>query len=890
MSEDIKSLTLKRYLDDIKMRLEAQKQSDRARALFEHNRHNINDSLEENLRHYDALVQTEVERYQHELNERKKTFEGTIKGTHDKFLAAQQEAEHKLQEVKAQSKQVYLEADQEAQQLQITYDGTYETLNQAQVNDIKKIEEALQAFAKEHETLQAELGETTKANQEKIKLAMVDAKAAFDEDYEKLAREADDDKTEITIKIQELLVAFEEVVEALEKDFEKKKQPFIKERQAIDRQHEKEKEAIQKQYSQALSKKDQYAKEADKIGDVEAKQSYQREIKQINKELQDALNEENDRYEAELRPFLDKEKAFMSEQNALFYTQKMEHIEKLIGLKKALQKTKTTEMLDLDELNTQFTLAEKTSQTEQEFNRLDHTVQALNYDQRKFEQTLLKENEKALLGPAFDIDVLTAKENVDQGFNDLERNRQKATLEEDDAQLAYEHWRSYESQHKAIQLKTLEAYYAYDKIMLEYEHARHLTQALHTREAMIISHYLYASKNYTALKAQTFTPYEASLFKTLEGKRDDAVDFYHERIEEARREHAYMVSHIEETHALEIEPLMVRIKQFNKRRQDALKKEENGFQKRISGLSMQGKDKRKNQRLLEQMQQEHKRAIEHLNAQFDQEQAPLNQLKNAIDQAKKQSLEEAETLMNHTIDAAEASLNTVESLIEQEKQFIAQTDETLKKRSGLFEMFQQQRHDAMLTNIEMYQKADLEALEILANQAEATLYEQLNQFDKQEATHLQKYNQQTEKRKADYQQRQTTIIEDHATYSKQLAQETAESKRRASLNAAQLKRQYDQNLHSLTDQINAERQKYFTEKERFERHLNKERERLEDQFDKERDRKQERLDAYDEQLQNQKLQIALALEDDAIDTLKATDVTFVSGVLEDTLSITELKH
>ncbi len=890
MSEDIKHLTLKRYLDDIKSRLEAQKQSDRARALFERNRSNINDSLEENLHHYDALLQVESERYTFELGERKKTFEGTIKGTHDNYLAAQQKAEQTLKDVQEHSQKIYLEADQQAQQLQITYDGTYETLNQAQINDIKKIEAALKAFAKEHDDLQAELAETTKANQEKIKLAMVDAKAAFDEDYEKLARESEDVKTEITIKIQELLGSFEAVVEALEKDFEKKKQPFLKERQAIDRQHEKEKEAIQKQYTQALSKKEQYAKEADKIGDQEAKQSYQREMKQINKELQDALNEENDRYEAELRPFLDKEKAFMTEQNTLFYTKKMEHIEKLISLKKALQKTKKTEMLDLDELNTQFTIAEKTSQTEQEFNRLDHTVQALNYDQRKFEQTLLKENEKALLGPGFDIDVLTAKENVDQGLNDLERNRQKAALEEEDASLVYEHWRTYESQHKATQLKTLEAYYAYDKAILDYEHARHLTQALHTRETMIISHYLYASKNYTALKAQTFTPYEASLFKTLEGKRDDAVEFYHERIEEARQEHAYMVSHIEETHALEIEPLMTRIKQFDKRRQEALKKEESSFQKRISGLSLQGKDKRKNQRLLEQMQQEHKRSLESINAAFDHEQSPLTQLKNAIDQAKKQSLEEAETLMNHTIDAAEASLSKVEALIEEEKQFITQTDETLKKRSGLFELFQQQRHDAMLVSIENYQSEDFKALEKLANQAESVLFEQLHQLERQLETAKQKYQQQTEKRKADYQQKQTTIIEDHATYSKQLAQETAESKRRASLNAAQLKRQYDQNLNSLTEQINAERQKYFTEKERFERHLNKEKERLEDQLDKERDRKQERLDAYDEQLQNQKLQIALALEDDAIHTLTASDVTFVSGVLEDTLSISELKH
>ena len=890
MEKDLKTLTLERYLEEIKMRLDAHDQSDRYRALFARNTEGLDASIKENLTRYDALIAAHDTHYKEELAIRKQTFDLTIKGTHEKYLAAQKDAEKAMEALQKKTKQTLEVADQESQQLNITYDGTYETLNQAQIKDIKRLQETLKSYDKEHQVNQEELAESTKTQQEAIQKRLDEAKKRFDEEHDALTQKAASEKEDIHVKIEETLRAFAKEVSRLEEAHEKACEPYHKERQSIDAHHTREKEAIQQQYQAALNKKEQYAKEAEKINDLTSKQNYQREIKQINKELQLALSEENERYQAALKPFLEKEKAFYHKQNQAFFNLKMEHLERLITLKKASQKLKTEELLDLDELNSAYNIEEKTAQTELEHNRLDHTIQALNYDQKKFEQTLHTENEKALLGPAFDMDVLSAKEDLDQGLNDLERTRQLAKLEEKDGLLSFDQRRSYESTQKTLQLKTLEAFFTYDKALMTYEHARHLTEALYFREKMLVGHYHKGAQNYAALKAITLSPYEAAHFKSLEAKRDDLVAFYSERVEEAKKEHELIVARVEATHALEMEPLIARMDEFNARHEAAVKKQEHALQKKKQALSMQGKDKKRNQKVLDQIMQEHKKALESIQAAHERDIAPLMALKRTIDNAKVASLEEAETLLNHTIDACEGLLDHIERLIEEEKEALKQADQKLKQRSGLFEMFQYQRKEDTIKALTRYQRADLNALENAATRAETQLLELLDQYESQEALNEQKYQAATEKRKAAFDEKKTAIIEDHAAYSKQLAQETAENKRRATLNAAQLKRQYEQNLAQLTEQITQERNKYFAEKERFERALNKERERLEDQLDKERDLKQDRLNKYLEQLDNQRLQLSIALEDNAINMLKASDESFILGVLDDTIAIDELRH
>lgn len=890
MEKDLKALTLERYLEEIKMRLDAQKQSDLNRTLFTRNNEGIDESLESNLERYDALLASHEASYKHELDIRKDTFEQHIKVTHEKFLKAQKDAEKAIEALKDKTKKALTLADQESQQLNITYDGTYGTLNQAQKNDLKRLQKTLERYDAEHQQQQEELAKHTQDTQESYQTRIKEAKTRFDQNHDELTQKASVEKENIQAQIDETLELFEREVKALEIAHEKACVPYQKERQSIEAHHTKEKEAIQKQYQAALNKKEQYAKEADKINDQSSKQSLQREIKQINKELQEALSEENERYQAALKPFNEKEKAFTQKQTQAFYQLKMGHLKRLITLKKTLHKLKTEELLDLDELNTAYNIEEKTLQTELEHNRLEHTIQALNYDQKKFEQTLQTENEKALLGPAFDLDVLTAKEGLDQGMNDLERSRQLAKLEEKDGLLSFEHRRSYESTQKTLQLKTLEAYFSYDKALMTFEHSRHLTEALHLRERMLTSHYYKGAQNYTALKAITLSPYEAAHFKSLEAKRDELVVFYSDRVEEAKKEHEHIVSRIEATHALEMEPLVERMDEFNHRYEAAVKKHEIAKQKKLQSLSLQGKDKKRNQKVIDQIEQDHKKALESVLASHERDMAPLMSLKRAIDNAKVASLEEAETLLNHTIDTCEALLDQLEQLIEQEKETLKEADAKLKQRSGLFEMFQYQRLEDIQQATKRYQRADLMALEHAAQRAENQLFEVLTQYQAQDDANERKYAEATQKRKQHFEEQKTRIIEDHAAYSKQLAQETAENKRRASLNAAQLKRQFEQNLAQLTEQITQERNKYFAEKERFERALNKERERLEDQLDKERDLKQDRLNTYLEKLENQRLQLALALEDQALHMLKASDVTFIVPVIEDTLAIAELKH
>ena len=880
---------LKAYQDLLQKREEAKEKTQSYRSLFQVNHTKLNDSLTRNLSTYQSLILEYEQSYQDALNALKLNFEDTLKKSQETFLETNETLEAELKEASKVKDEVFERTYLKDEEIDTKYQTIYDEANASQVNAMDTIEKEVESYGLTHQTSQKELEESTDKHKLKLQEDYEAVKKTFDQNFKQLSHTAAATKKEILEKKETLHVTFSKKLKTLEEEYHQAAKPYLEDIGAIRLKHTKIKESLESQHTQTRAKIERYLNEAKKIEDKDAEKKYKDELSQLKAVHQNELLEAENHLQADLAPVLDTQKTFQKGYQDQFYSLKKEYLDQLVHLLNQLERTKTEEMLDLDDLNLASNKDEKTYKAHLDLAQMDFTIQSLNYDQRKFEQTLFKDKEKALLGPAFDETILEAKRNLQADHATEEMSRQEAADLESFAKKRFDLKRTHAASDKNIKQRYLEAYYAYDKALFKWRLDRQHHQTLIKREAVLNSHYQKFSENYTALSSTWMSPQKTPLKERhqlelgiLKGSLDTLK-------QNAKENHQALLESIETIYQAEISPLKESYQAEEKLKDQHIQKLEAAFKKQKNTLTIKGdKPLKKNERQLELLTQDHQKSIKKLNREFDNSVLEIKALMDRIEDARTNSKEEAETLLNHVLDQLDIRYKETKILFDQELRRFQEGETYLEKSSGLFQWFQDKRIDDTTTALSQLEKVKGFKLAEEKTQLLNQFFDRLEKIDLQEAQAEESYQASLKALDDEQRTRQKERSHDHLAYLNQNSKEIDEQLRRVEINRQELNDEYESQIKDLSSQMDQARKKFFNEKDRIEKTLITDLEQLSLDYQAYKDKKEAHYQSIITTHQDQHQALLLELSKDAIVSMQSKDLSFIEGVLEKTVPMNTL--
>lgn len=880
---------IKAYEDLLQKREEAKEKTREYRSLFQFNQEALKESLNENLTTYQTLIVEFEQAYQDALNALKINFEATLKKSQEKFLETNESLENELKDASKVKDDVHVRTFSKDEEIDTNYQTVYDQANADQAKSIDGIEKEISSYALSHQTSQKELEESTETYKQKLHQDFEKIRVKFDVDFKALSKTAAQTKKEILEKKETLHQTISKTLKTLEEDYHQAAKPYLENVGAVRIKHTKIKEQLESHHFQNRAKIERYLNEAKKIDDKDTEKRYKDELTVLKEQHQNDLFSAENNLQSDLVPVVNQLKAFQKEYQEHFLTFKKEYLDQLVHLLNQLERTKLEEMLDLDHLNLKFNHDEKTYKSNLDLAQTDFTIQSLNYDQRKFEQTLFKEKEKALLGPAFDETVLNAKRLLQAHHSTEEMARQEASDYEQFAKKRFDVKRTHAASDKNIKQRYLEAYYTYDKALFKWRLDRQKHQTLIRREAVLNSHYQKFSENYTALSSTWMEPQKAP----LKVRHQIELDFLKKSLEtlkqNAKENHQSLMEAIETIYHAEITPLKESYLWEEKLKDKQIQKLESAFKKQKNTFTIKGdKPLKKNERQLETFTQDHQKALKKLNREFENNVLEIKSLMNRIEESRNNSKEEAETLLNHILDQMDIRFKETKILFDQEQRRFEEGETYLEKSSGLFQWFQDKRIDDTTTALSQLDKVRGFKLAEEKAQIIEQFLDRLEKIDLQESQAEESY--QAALKALDDEQRHSQKIrtEDHQAYLNQNNKEMDDQLRRVDTHRQELNGEYESQIKDLSSQMDQARKKFFNEKDRIEKTLIQDITQLEKDYHAYKDKKESHYNTVIQTHQDQHQALIHELAKDAIMSMQAKDLSFIEGVLEKTVPMNTL--
>ena len=872
---------LEKYQALIEQRKKASQATEEKRSLFERNHHVIDESFHHQLESYQNHIQSIEKLFKTDLDKLKEVFDFMMKDTQKTFIETNQQLEEDLNTAESTKQNIYEVTFKEDEKIDITYQSIYDQENNAQIEHIETIEEDIKRFSLEHQTLQKELETSTDNHKNELVKDFEEKQVSFDKAFKLLSSEASQKKSGLLSKKQVILDEYALKLRELEDTYHQGLKPFIEEIGSKRLEHTKRKSDIENEYASQKAKLERYLNEAKKIDDEETISKYQKELKELELNSKIVLDEEYKRLDNELAPSLQKQKAYNDDFQMRFFKVKKAFLTELVQVLTDLEKVKTDEMLELDDLNLSFNIDEKTYKAGLELNHIDFTIQTLNYDQKKFEQTLYKDKEKALLGPAFDKEILKAKETLQEGHATQEKKRQEADYHLEYEKKLFDLKRTHVASVKSLKQRFLEAYYSHDKSLLGLRLNRQKHDALMMRHETIKRHYTKFSENYTALSSIWLDPWVEPLRDLHSIELENARKYLRNIKEKAKHDHQSMLEAIERIYHEEIGPLNAALKEEEAFRDSLIEKAEMAYKKQKNTMVLKGeKNPKKQDKLQDLMHQDHQKQLKKINRQFESKVSELIKLIQHTEESYKNSKEEAETLLNHVLDQTDVRLKEMQILLDQERSLFKDGQTYLVKSSGLFQWFQDKRledHDDLKESLNhsFLQKNAAAMISLLES-----FYEKLTKLDDQEDQTEENYISQLKILEENYEQKLKELSSDHQAYLDQNHQEIASQMKSGEENRLNLQKEYEKQIKDLDKGMEAERQKYFLEKSTIESNLELVIKQLTEDTSKNKASKENRKDEKLHLYHNQSQALLEALENDAIHTLQVRHLRDTESYLE----------
>lgn len=872
---------LKKYEALLKSHQHSEEATEEQRALFERTHEILESSLQDLLNDYETTLKLFADENRTFIADLKKLYSAETNRIQDEFLSANEQFEKELNEAEASKDQVFEDTFKVDETIDQTYQTVYDTANAHQDKALEAIKNEIDAYALDHSHKQKEIKASTEAQEKAIQKTIEEEKNHYSEAFNRLSTHSEKTKKEIIKSRESFKTNGVKPIQKLEEAYHTEIKPFVEKMGQIKLEYNQKLEKASSKFGSQKTKIQGYINEAKKIQDAATIKKYTQELMTLKDHHESHIASIHQQLSQALEPIKLEHDTVQKEYQGKLFKAKTGYIQTILDSMQKLEETKTDEMLQVDDINLNFNIAEKKQLTQLELNKIDYLVQSLNYDQYKFEKTLIKEKEKALLGPAFDKAILSAKETLQSGHAEQEKLRQEVTYQLEYAKQLFDLNRSHAASDKNSKQRFLEAYFSHDKSLADLRLSRKKHQVYLIREQYINQLYTQFSSNYTALSAGWLDPWLDPLKEEQRAALERLKDSLNQIKSKAMADHERLLSAIELIYQAEITPLKEELKSEETLKKTEIQKQEAVYKKQTNTLkSKESASPKRLDKALESLAIDHQKIIKRINREFDEKVKALKALMQNVENARIYSTEEANTLLNHVLDQADTRLSETEALMQEEIRLFNAGKTYLDKSAGLFSWFQDQRLDKTEQALDALNQSKSERFSKEEAELLKSFEEKLSKIDEQDSEAYEAYQRKRHAMNETHQAKLNQLYQDHDAYLKQNHQEIMTQLKQVENNHKELTEEYDAQIAELDRQVSEKRNKYFADKTKLEEQLTRDIDQLKRDYKAVRNQKETQLKTILDTYQTQLNALREKLEKDAILTLQVKDLRYIEGLLE----------
>ncbi len=886
--ERIKALLEKRYLEVIEQKFSTDSLWKGKEKQFDTNQQAIDQSLEASLAMHSKNLSKLDKHYKH-LKEQVKT----VLNEHLENLATEKSYQKQAhQDNQAQIEESLINKQElnklKRQKVKATFDhavkeATQFLTEQEKAAD-KKQEEAIKAHNNQMEEL---LADTNKKYEENNKIE-TEASKQFDNVHTKIETDKEKTITKIHQEKKAYLASLKDGLKALKEAFEKEKKPIDAEIADLKAEQKKELKSLEDAFKAQLAKLENYKKEAAKIGDTSNTHQYEKQMKQLKKKHNSDLKEKRIEHKEQLTPEEEKRTELIETYTKKFTDFKHNGVDRIASFLKQIETTKTEALIAIDEANTEFNLALAEHQYHKHAINIDYEIQNINYDQTLEENKLINEYTKRHNAPVRDKKENEARLQLNLEENELNKAEKVAEAKHkrdiERAQSCY----AYEERTLELLGERLNHLYEYDIEHLKIMKNIHKAEQDKAEEKMLINHYLYHSKNYSALTTEHFKAYRPYFETEINNRLNHQIETYKIMLKAVEDNHKHIKKNINTIYEKEKAIYEIPLKQMKQSHDkiladlsDRQKRELNDLNRKLE-VKTTAADKKQMEHLkreLKDIQELHEEEYHDKKRELERKRFVYNKMLATIEENKTQSIEEAETLLYHTTDQInlaidEAKLQAKESIEEYESRI-----EEIMHRTNLFKTFQIQREKDTLGAAEDYKDARITRFKAKQTKNEALLKDQLVHLDNLQTKAKNEHRETLNDIEAVYERRLTEIEKDKEAAYNAHHETYQEEKDRLELYMDKLKKSHEEAMKKLKETNDTKKQNAFQDKERNEENLKKETERLNKSLLEEKDKKNNQLKKEHAFIDENATKLKKHIAADALKHLKAEALPTIETIL-----------
>jgi|GEM_PF-5761234 len=892
--ESLKKKTLELYLNVVKKRSENHDILEKKRALFDRNESRIESHLKNNIETNQknkekliTFIKSKHEALDETYNQKKADFSHA-----KKLLEETLKQEIKTIEETLENKKHLNTLKQE--KLETDYDYKIKSLHENTLKKEATLENSIDEVNNKFNTQQTTLNEELDDHLANLEAALEKDNTVYTQNHESIKHKMAEKIKATQSKLDEYKVKFKEAIEALDASYKEAVKPITEEIAELEAVRDKEIRKLNREFETLINKKKKYKKEAEKINEHGKASALGKEIKQLQKDHDVALSDKKAEHKVQLEPAYKTKQDLDNDYQNKYFNLKQEGIKKITMFLNSLQVTKTEEMIETDEVNHTFNIARANYKQKKTSIRLDSKIQAINFTQAKDEALVELDYEKQSLSPHQDLKSLQAKFVLDEASNELDKAIKVAqlTYQKDLDTLKANHQLALAE--NAYHMNRLEALLIYGHENLDLSYVKTLTQKEATLEQMMSGHYYHHAKNYTALKTIQVEQHQSSIHTEIDTRLKENIKHYTSMIEQAQSDHELMINKIETTYHNELGPYQQAFDELALVREEALKTLKEKHEETIKTLKETIKQetdkqqKRVHQKTLETATEKYKETLDNFQKETEEALNPYRAIIKRIKQFRIQSIEEAETLLNHISDQLTHMIDEAKALAQKEKDTYEDVYYKIKHSADLFQTFQLQRKEDTVTASENYLTQQHALIHRKEKALESKLTKVLNQFDKVFAKEKRETSEYLEALEVNYQKDMDQLLQAQLSTYESLKADYEEDKRRTESYLAKLKRVADQNLKKISKDAEDEKTTCFNEKSDSEEALEKEISRLNQALEDEKKKKEARKKAIVDEYQKHVDKMIDRLKEDAKDRLTVQTVDDLEAYIMGNISIESL--
>ncbi len=669
-------------------------------------------------------------------------------------------------------------------------------------------------------------------NDNRLQLARVE----YDVAHAKLEKDIESKLEAIKQERSQLESDYKTQVADLEKTRRRTLAPHDEGIRKLKSEHKAERERLESELEEATNKQRSYKKEAEKLGDQQTIDRVEKKLKEIRRDHRDKKRSCSERQNQELEEKKHQRDEAVKQIDDQLLELKAAFLQSLSELLKRKHHLETENFIQLDETNTAFNLADSRHRKDRRVLELENDVQTLNInralEEAREENDYLTKRSK----PEGDLEINEAwlQHKLDETDHQrtLEVARAKRSRDETEATIT----RDLRLKENDIARRRLQHKRSYDLEHLEIQKALRIYNQDYENEQTILDHFLKYAKNHNALKNEYANAHRPDFDAESDQRTQLRIERFEAMQEDARRQHENIVARIETISARERNLHLRAYEEVQTASDASLErlKEQHETTARQDMARLESLHPRRDRRRIARIRKENEEREASRQRAYEERKRELRErirlhedMLKSIDEKRRQSLEEAKTLLNHALDELDNLIADARRQAEEEKQRLQRGFEEIKRRASLFNSFQKDRREETLQQAKTYLNARIHRMKNRKSRLDNRHQTQLDALETEWQAYSSDVDKRTREMEAQYQQALEDLESEHQKRQSQLKEAHEEESRRLRRYMEHLGEKHDTALEEIKERTEQEITRYFEEKSRLEREYEAESDRLE---------------------------------------------------------------